>query len=246
MTISDDGPELRERIALGCRILAHRGLVDGILGHVSARVSDDEIVIRCRGPEERGLLRTRSGDVRRLTLDGDAVDVPEGYAPPKELALHTEIFRARPEVHAVVHAHPRSAVLCTLGGLKPRPVFGAYDIPAMRLASQPIPVYRRAVLVSTPALAREMVEAMGESDVCLLHGHGVAVVGASVEAAVVRTIALNTILEVTVELARLRATPSVVPKADQAHLPDLGSAFNDGLSWRALVAELGEDGDGGV
>lgn len=245
MTISDDGPKLRERIALGCRILAHRGLVNGILGHVSARVSDNEIVIRCRGPEERGLLRTQSDDVWRLTLDGDAVDVPEGYSSPKELPLHTEIFRARPDANAVVHAHPRAAVLCTLAGLAPRPVFGAYDIPAMRLAAQPIPVYPRAVLVSTPTLAREMVEAMGECDVCLLHGHGVAVVGASVEAAVVRTIALNTILEVTVDLARLGATASVVPEVDQAHLPDLGSAFNDELAWRALVAELGEIGDVG-
>lgn len=234
----EDGVELRESVAQACRILARRGLADGILGHVSARVSDSEIVVRCRGPQERGLGATVAGDIWRVTLDGDFVDVPEGYAPPKELPLHTEIFRLRPEVGAVVHAHPRAALLCGLAGLEPRPVFGAYDIPAMRLVANGIPVYPRAVLVSRRELAREMVAAMDGADVCLLRGHGVTVVGDGVEAAIVRTVALNTGLQVTVELALLGASPEPVGDRDLADLPDLGASFNAIPSWRALVAEL--------
>ncbi len=46
------------------------------------------------------------------------------------------------------------------------PAFGAYNIPAIRLAMDGVPVYRRAVLVRRPELARELNKAMGRSSVC--------------------------------------------------------------------------------
>lgn len=244
MKILDDGPELRSRIAQACRILAHRDLARGVLGHVSARVSESEFLIRCRGPRERGLRWTSESDVWRVDLEGRSIDLPGGYGAPKELPLHAEIYRARDDVGSVVHAHPRSAVLCTLADLTPGPVFGAYDIPAMRLALDPVPVYSRSVLISTPELAREMVSAMGASNVCLLRGHGVAVVGPTVEAGVATTDALDTLLRMTVDLARLGVEPPVVPPEDLDALPDLGGVFNHGLVWQAMVAELGESDTG--
>ncbi|WP_199835689.1 MULTISPECIES: hypothetical protein [unclassified Streptomyces] len=45
---------LRERIALACRVLAVTGLVEHILGHVSARTGPETLLVRGRGPEERG------------------------------------------------------------------------------------------------------------------------------------------------------------------------------------------------
>ena len=202
------------------------------------RVSEGEFLIRCRGPRERGLRWTTQEDIWRVDLDGRPIDLPSGYGAPKELPLHAEVYRARSDVGSVVHAHPRSAVLCTLAGLEPAPVFGAYDIPAMRLALHPIPVYPRPVLISTAELATEMVTAMGNSDVCLLRGHGVAVVGPTVEAAAVTTVALDTLLRLTVDLARLGAQPERVSEEDLGFLPDLGGAFNHALAWNAMVAEL--------
>ena len=240
MTVLEDGPELRNRVAQACRILAHRHLVRGVLGHVSARVAEGEFLIRCRGPRERGLRWTSKEDVWRVDLDGHPIDVPSGYRTPKELPLHAEVYRARGDVGSVVHAHPRSAVLCTLAGLTPKPVFGAYDIPAMRLALDSVPVYGRSVLISTPELAREMVSAMGASNVCLLRGHGVTVSGPTVEAGVVTTDALDVLLRLTVDLARLGAQPPDIPREDLAALPDLGGGFNHDLAWQAMLAELGE------
>lgn len=240
MTVLEDGPQLRGRLAQACRVLAQRDLVRGVLGHVSARVSENEFLIRCRGPGERGLRWTTAEDVWRVDLDGQPLDLPDGYSVPKELPLHAEVYRARDDVGSVVHAHPRSAVLCTLAGLTPRAVFGAFDIPAMRLALDPIPVYERAVLISTSELAREMVSEMGARHVCLLRGHGVTVVGPSVEASVVTTDALDTLLRLTVDLARLGVAPPTVPPEDLDALPDLGGGFNYGVAWKAMVAELGE------
>lgn len=238
MTTHPDGPELREKVAQACRILAGKGLVSGILGHASARVADDEIVIRCRGPQERGLANSTIEDIWRVNLTGDHMDLPNGYSTPKELPLHTELFQARPELGAIVHAHPRSALLCGLAGIQPRAVFGAFDIPATRMALAGIPVYDRSVLISRSELAREMVEAMAGSDVCLLKGHGVTVCGESVEQATVRALTLNALYDVTLGLASLGSSPSEIDPRDLAELPDLGSAFNDRHAWNALVAEL--------
>lgn len=238
---STGGPQdarLRQTIATACRILAHRGLVDGILGHVSARVGDDRLLIRCRGEGERGLRRTRASEVWEVTLDGDPVDLPDGFTPPNELPIHSELYRQRPDVGAVIHAHPPAALLAGLAGLEPRPVFGAFNIPALQLARRGVPVYPRPVLITRAELAREMVAAMGDADVCLLRGHGITVAASSVEAATVLACNLNQLLEVTVELARLGATPPDLDAADLDELPDLGSDFNDRLTWQALAAEV--------
>ena len=180
MIVHEDGLELRSTVATACRVLAARGLVDGVLGHVSARVADAELVVRCRGDEERGLGLSDPEEVWRFTLDGEPVDAPAGFSPPNELSLHTELLRARPEVGAVVHAHPPAALLVGLAGLEPRPVFGAYNIPAMRLALEGVPVYERSVLITRRELAMEMVEAMGGGHACLLRGHGITVAAESV------------------------------------------------------------------
>mgnify|MGYP000748867281 CR=1 FL=1 len=54
----------------------------------------------------------------------------------------------------------------------------------------------------------------------------------------VRTVDLDVLLDVTVRLKELGAEPEKLSAEDLAELPDLGSAFNDQLAWRALVAEL--------
>ncbi len=234
----DEYHSLRCAVATACRILAHRGLVDGVLGHVSARLGDGTYVIRCRGPRESGVGLTQVEDVRRITADGVLVEPESEWSVPKETPIHTGLLARRPEVGAVVHAHPPAALLSGLANLTPRPVFGAFNIPAMRMALEGIPVYPRPVLISRPELADEMIDAMGDRPICLLRGHGITAVGTSVEAATVAAVNLNELLAVTVDLARIGADPPDLSPEDLAELPNLGQAFNDGLAWQALVAEL--------
>lgn len=228
----------RTTVARACRILAAEGLVEGVLGHVSVRDGEDAMLIRCRGAGERGLMFTTDDDVRRTDLNGTIIGAAGGYKAPNELPIHGELLRARPEVNAVVHAHPPAVLLCGLAGLELRPVFGAYNIPATRMALDGIPVYGRSVLIRRPDLAHEMIAAMGDRPVCVLKGHGVTVTGASVEEAVVRALDLNALATVTLELARLGVRPDVVPAGDVAELPDLGPAFNDLAVWRHHLAKV--------
>jgi len=227
----------RELVALACRILDVEGLVDGVLGHVSVRTGEDRMLIRCRGREERGLRFTTARDVRPATLDGALIGPDDGYGVPNELPIHGELLRARPEVNAVVHAHPPALLLCGLAGLELRPVFGSYNIPALRMALDGVPVYPRSVLIRRPELAYEMIAAMGDRPVCVLRGHGVTVTGASVQEAVVRAVNLNALATVTLELARLGVRPPEVPAEDVAELPDLGATLNDQAVWRHLAAK---------
>jgi ribulose-5-phosphate 4-epimerase/fuculose-1-phosphate aldolase len=235
---------LRGKVATACRILGARGLVDGVLGHVSARVGADELLVRCRGPHERGMARTMPEDIRLMTLAGEPAEASEGWQPPKELPIHTRLLATRPELGAVVHAHPRAVLVAGLAGLELRPVFGAYNIPALRLALDGVPVYPRPVLISRPELADEMLAAMGSRRVCVLRGHGITVAGETVEQATVTAVNLDELCAVTLELARLGARPPELAAADRAELPDLGGAFNDLLAWDALAAEVDVEGPG--
>lgn len=229
-------------MATACRILAARELVDGTLGHVSLRVSASELLIRCRGEDDQGLARTRASDIWRVDLDGRPVDVPPEYRVPHELPIHTELMRRDPEVRSVVHAHPPAALLVGLAGLKPGPVFGAYNIPALRLALGGVPVHPRSILISRPELAEEMIATMGDRPICLLRGHGITVAGTSIEAATVMAVDLDVLLRITVDLARLGADPEEIEAADLADLPDLGSALNERFVWQSLAADLASHG----
>jgi 3,4-dihydroxyphthalate decarboxylase len=232
--------EQRVEAATACRVLAHRGLAPGILGHVSVRAGYDALLVRGRGRNERGVARTEAGDVRLVSLDGQPLELGEGWAPPAELPIHTTILRRRPDCVAVVHAHPPAAVLCGLAGLELRPVFGAFNIPALRLALNGIPIYPRPVLIRTEMLAEEMMGALGDRQVCLLRGHGIVAVGETLQQATVAAVNLNELCTVTLELARLGSNPPALGEADLAELPDLGGHFNDELVWRSLVADVGD------
>jgi ribulose-5-phosphate 4-epimerase/fuculose-1-phosphate aldolase len=237
MTSDEELARLRGTVAQACRVLAVEDLVEGVLGHVSARAGPDRMLLRCRGPAERGIAFTGAGDVRLVDLDGNGGELDGGYRVPVELPIHGELLRARPEVGAVVHAHPPAALLCGLAGLELRPVLGAYNIPAMRMALEGVPIYPRSVLIRRRELAAEMIEAMGGRPVCVLRGHGITVTSASVEQAVVRALNLETLARVTLALAQLGSTPSDLPPEDVAELPDLGAALNDDAVWRFHVAK---------
>ena len=64
----NDYVDERMLVANACRVLAVRGLVDDILGHVSLRVDDDTVLIRARGPQERGLRFTTADDILALVV----------------------------------------------------------------------------------------------------------------------------------------------------------------------------------
>src|SRR5262249_26493463 len=110
---------LREDVVAAYRILAQQGVLDGF-GHVSARhhrSSDRFIMSRSLAPE-----LVKSTDLIEFDLDGNAID-GRGRALYAERFIHAEIYRARPDVKAVVHNHAPALIPFGVTSVPLRPMY---------------------------------------------------------------------------------------------------------------------------
>lgn len=230
----------RTLVAQGCRVAASRGLVDGMLGHLSLRIDDDHLLIRCRSDTDTGVAFTRPSDIRLITFDGNAGAPGEldGFRVPNELPIHVETMRADTNHRAVAHVHPPAVVAADLAGIALRPIYGAFDIPGARLARGGVPVYQRAVLIRNAQLGKEMVAAMDGKPVVILRGHGITSAAGSIEQAVLQAIGVDALARMSLRVRATGGTLSDIDDADWDDLPDLGSAFNTKSAWRHEVARL--------
>lgn len=243
-----DLDRLRSDVVDACRVLADNHLVREVLGHVSARIpGTDEMFVRCRRPDDPGVEYTDLADIRRVDLDGNGDHTDEHYRLPGEFAIHSEIYRAHPEVGAVVHGHPRASLVCTIAGISLEPIFGAYDPGALEIAVAGVPVFPRAVLISTPALGRQLVAAMGNSKVCQLAGHGIVTAGADIAEAAVLAIKLETLAEVTLQVHSAGRTPRLLADDDIAETLGFVHSHDPRLvldwTWQFYRRNLSSQGD---
>jgi ribulose-5-phosphate 4-epimerase/fuculose-1-phosphate aldolase len=238
--MTDRLDEQRTLVAEGCRVAAARGLVDGILGHLSLRVDDDHLLVRCRSDTDTGVAFTRPSDTRLIRFDGSAGADGEldGYRVPNELPIHVEIMLANSEHRAVAHLHPPAVVAADLAGITIRPIYGAYDIPGAWLARGGVPVYRRAVLIRNSALGKEMVAAMRDAPVVILRGHGITSAANSIQQAVLQAISLNELARMSLRVQAAGGTLRDIDDGDWDYLPDLGPAFTADAAWRHELARL--------
>ncbi len=233
--------EQRALVAQGCRVAAARGLVDGILGHLSLRIDDERLLIRCRSDSDAGVAFTRPTDIRLIRFDGSAGAAGEldGYRVPNELPIHVETMLADSQHRAVAHLHPPAVVAADLAGIHIRPIYGAYDIPGARLAREGVPVYERAVLIRNSALGKEMVAAMRGRPVVICRGHGITSAAPTVPLAVLQAISLDALASMSLRVRASGGELRDIDDADWEHLPDLGPGFTAEAAWRHEVARLG-------
>ena len=176
------------------------------------------MLIRGRGRDESGLLFTKPNEVLLANFDGQKLDKESVLKTPNESVIHGELYKARPEIGAVVHAHPPSVVLASMAGIELKPIFGGYDPRAMRMAIKGIPVYQSSLTLHTVEQVREMMDAMGDSDVCVLRGHGVVVCGGSVEDATIKAIKLDNLATLNLQAALLGNVASISQEDQHAFL----------------------------
>ena len=233
--------EQRASVAQGCRVAAARGLVDGILGHLSMRIDDERLLVRCRSDSDAGVAFTRPTDIRLVRFDGSAGADGEldGYRVPNELPIHTETMLADSRHRAVAHLPPPAVVAADLAGIEIRPIYGAYDIPGAWLARAGVPVYERAVLIRNSALGKEMVAAMRGRPVVICRGHGITSAAETVQQAVLQAISLDALARMSLRVREAGGTLRDIDDSDWEHLPDLGPGFTADAAWRHEVARLG-------
>jgi HCOMODA/2-hydroxy-3-carboxy-muconic semialdehyde decarboxylase len=111
----------------------------------------------------------------------------EGTGPVAlEASLHSELYRARPDVGAIVRTHAKYGNLMSILRRPPRVVHGFGSF----LGAE-VPIFDKPGLIGEPALAREVAAALGEGDAILLRGNGGVAVGGSVPEATVKAIFLE-------------------------------------------------------
>ena len=185
MTTSAD-PALVEKLALANRILYDQGIVDGF-GHVSVRHDASAghfLLARNMAP---GLVAPE--DILTFDLDGSATDA-RGRRVYLERFIHGEIYRARADVHAIVHSHSPSVIPFAATRTPLRPLYHMSGFLGGGTALFEIRdvAGNTDLLVRDPALGRALAAALGARSTVLMRGHGSTVVGTSLEQVVYRAV----------------------------------------------------------
>jgi ribulose-5-phosphate 4-epimerase/fuculose-1-phosphate aldolase len=193
-----------EDIVSANRILSDQGVVDGF-GHVSARHEEDAkrfLLARSMAP---GLVTP--DDILEFDLNGDALD-PRGRTLYVERFIHSEIYKADPEIKAIVHSHSPSIIPFGVTKVPLRPI---YHMSSFLGAGVPIFEIRNTggpatdMLIRDPELGAALAKSIGKSAVVLMRGHGNVVVGDSVQQVVFRAIYTEVNAKLQAEALRLGA-----------------------------------------
>jgi L-fuculose-phosphate aldolase len=167
---------IRARIVAVCRRLYARGLIAGGEGNVSVRVKPGRILVTPAGASKADLA---PADL--LVVDDGGRRIRGQGGASTEIAMHLRVYRRRPDVGAVVHAHPPIATAFgVVGENLADPV-----LPEVIVALGPIALVPYAT-PGTEALPDAMDPLLPRHDVFLLSNHGATTVGPTVEVAYAR------------------------------------------------------------
>ena len=162
------GLQTRLQLVDAIRMLEKAGYIDHN-GHASARRDATSFYINS-GASVRGSLTV--DDVVAVDLGGNLV---EGTAkPPLEFHIHSEIYRARPDVHAVMHTHPQWSTFLSMVGEKYRPVY------AQGVLLGDMPMMDSVLSINTKPMGEKLASILGRGPAVLLKAHGVVVVGSDI------------------------------------------------------------------
>lgn len=181
------------------RLLGAAGLTPGTTGNISFRT-------------DSGILTSATGTRLGALTDHDWSIVDEhgapigGSRPTKESALHAAVYRARPDVSAIVHLHSPAALavscISELPHQEPLPAYTPYYV--MRVTGLTVVAYARP---GDRVLGRLVAESLTEGNAALLRRHGLVTVGATLDDAMVAAEELESACDLHLRLRGFSAAP---------------------------------------
>jgi HCOMODA/2-hydroxy-3-carboxy-muconic semialdehyde decarboxylase len=236
MTFEAPPSDLVDRLVYANRILYDQGIVDG-LGHVSVRHPNQDGVFLLSCNRAPGLVKRQ--DIVCYDLDGNAVSQTT-ERPYLERFIHSEIYRARPDVVAVVHSHSPSVIPFAITHNPLKPVFHMSGF--LGSGSAHFEIREAAgnsdMLIRSAYLGEALARSLGKHNCVLMRGHGSTVVGTSLEQVVYRAIYAE--VNAKLQLAANGLGEISFLNEEEAKL---ASDMNDGQiprSWNLWVTRLGQ------
>lgn len=115
-----------------------------------------------------------------VDFSGDVVEGKPGLRPTSEINMHLEVYRQRPDIHAVLHAHPPFATALTIAEQK----FPTEYLPEVLIALGDVPIAQYGT-PGTPRLGESIRELIQDHNAVLLSHHGSLNVGTTLEEALI-------------------------------------------------------------
>ena len=208
-------PQLVDDLVVANHILVNEGVLDGF-GHISVRHDQDParfLIARSMAP---GLVTP--ADIVICDLEGQVHDT-RGRKTYVERFIHSEIYRSRPDVIAVVHSHSPAIIPFGVTGARLRPIC---HMSGFLGAQVPVFEIRHAageatdMLIRNQALGQALAAELGRSAVALMRGHGNVVVGASIQQVVFRAIYTESNARLQGEAMRMGEVNFLTPQEAQA------------------------------
>jgi L-fuculose-phosphate aldolase len=230
---------MRHELVLIARLLFERGLMVGIDGNLSVRVGEDRLLCT-PGGAIKGLLRPE--ELVAVDLEGRPLGPGR---PSSELALHLAAYRLRPEVGAVIHAHPPTVIALSIAGLD----FLPEALPEALLICG-LPAVVPYAPPSSPEGARAAEPAISQADTLILSRHGSLALAVDLRQAFARTESLEQLAAVAARLHAWLGPPALECGVDWAAARKLlgvrralgMAAAGDEARWEAYWAGLAASG----
>jgi ribulose-5-phosphate 4-epimerase/fuculose-1-phosphate aldolase len=222
-TAEEEDVERIGDLVLANHILADQGILDGF-GHVSVRSAKNPnhyFISRSRAP-----ALVTAADIMEYDIDDHAIDA-RGRNPYLERFIHSEIYKVRPDVQAVVHSHSPAII-----------PFGVSDVPLRPISHmggfliREVPVFdirdaggeETDMLIRNKELGAALAVKLGNGTAVLLRGHGDAVVGQSIKHAVLHAIYAEFNARIEAEALRLGGKVKFLNEAEARNI----ATVNDG------------------
>ena len=196
--------EIKEKLIWAGKVLVDEGQDDFTRGHISCRLPDDPAKLAA----DLHCDRSAGGNILIVGLDGNVV---AGTARRhSEVYIHTEIFKARPDIQCVLHTHPPYSVALSASN---RPLL-AYSQPSA-LFHNALGLYDETInLIRSEEMGAGVACALGPHRAVLLKNHGAVTAGTTIAEAVVSMIMLENAAKIQMIAEGAGETRPLFPDAD--------------------------------
>jgi L-fuculose-phosphate aldolase len=198
--------ELREELVKACKVLYNCGVAD-LVGHMSAKLDDERILIK---PRPVSWFNLTTDDLIVMDFQGNRIDGPANERTAvMEWPIHTEVYRARPDVNAVLHVHPVDSTLMASLEIEMEPLTREllYFAGGVTVHDSLNCLLFHHSLIDTVELGAEVAEALGRDNAALLKYHGNVVVGRTIGEACVAAFYLERAAQTMLKAAGARDLP---------------------------------------